>query len=186
MKEESESVILVVDDTPDRLDLMSLLLRKVGFQVFTARDGREAFEVAQRVSPLLVISDVMMPHVDGIQLCRLLRGDAKLYATPILLVSAMRIDDHSAVEGLRAGADDYLEAPYDPMRLIAKVTRLTERARFEEALRESEERYALATRGANDGLWDWNLKSNEIYFSARWKSMLGCQEDEAGNSPEEW
>ena len=186
MKDESESVILVVDDTPDRLDLMSLLLRKVGYQVCTACDGREAFDVAQRVNPLLVISDVMMPYVDGIQLCRMLRADAKLYATPILLVSAMRIDDHSAVEGLRAGADDYLEAPYDPMRLIAKVTRLTERARFEEALRESEERYALATRGANDGLWDWNLKSNHVYFSERWKSMLGCQEDGIGNCPEEW
>ncbi|HEV2915366.1 MAG TPA: EAL domain-containing protein [Pyrinomonadaceae bacterium] len=186
MQHDGDATILVVDDTPDQRDVMSILLRQAGFRVFTAENGSAGFEVAQAKHPLLVISDVMMPEVNGIELCRRLRADSNLHATPILLVSAMRVDDQSAVEGLQAGADDYLEAPYDPMRLIAKVTRLTERARFEEALRESEERYALAARGANDGLWDWRLKSNEIYFSARWKSMLGYAEDEIGNRPEEW
>jgi diguanylate cyclase (GGDEF)-like protein/PAS domain S-box-containing protein len=186
MQRDGDPTILVVDDHRDRCDLMNVLLSKAGFHVFTAGDGGEAFETAQREHPLLVISDVMMPHVDGIELCRRLRADSELYATPILLVSAMRVDDKSAVEGLKAGADDYLEAPYDPMRLVAKVTRLTERARFEETLRESEERYALAARGANDGLWDWKLKSNEIYFSSRWKGMLGYEETEIGNRPEEW
>lgn len=186
MQHNGDATILVVDDTRDRRDVMSILLRQAGFHVFTAEDGREGLEIAQAKHPLLVISDVMMPNVDGIELCRRLRADSDLYATPILLVSAMRVDDKSAVEGLQAGADDYLEAPYDPMRLIAKVTRLTERARFEEALRESEERYALASQGANDGLWDWKLKSNETYFSSRWKLMLGYQEAEIGNRPEDW
>jgi diguanylate cyclase (GGDEF)-like protein/PAS domain S-box-containing protein len=186
MTHDGEATILVADDTPDRLELMSLLLRKAGYQVLSARDGREAYEIAHRQHPLLVISDVKMPHLSGIELCRLLRADPSFCATRILLVSALRVDDASAVEGLEAGADDYLEAPYDPMRLIAKVSRLTERARFESVLRESEERYALATRGANDGLWDWNLKNNEVYFSARWRDMLGCEECEIGNRPEEW
>ncbi len=186
MKHEGEAAVLVVDDTPDRLDLMSMQLRKAGYHVLAAHDGREALELAHREHPLLVISDVMMPEVDGIELCRRLRADSELQTTPVLLVSAMRVGDESAIEGLQAGADDYLEAPYDGMRLVAKVTRLTERARFEEALRESEERYALAARGANDGLWDWDLRTDEVYFSARWKSMLGYREDEIGSRVREW
>ncbi len=63
---------------------------------------------------------------------------------------------------------------------------ITDRRRMEEALRESQERYALAMLGANDGLWDWNLRTNEIYFSARWKEILGYREDEIGNHPDEW
>lgn len=186
MSYDGDSKVLVVDDTPDRLDLMSLLLRKAGYKVLAAHDGGEAYNMARREHPLLVVSDVMMPRVDGIELCRRLRSDSELYATPILLVSAMRIDDASAVEGLKAGADDYLEAPYEPVRFVAKVARLAERARLEEAMRESEERYALAALGANDGLWDWNLKTSEIYFSERWKSMLGYEDGEIKNNPEEW
>ncbi|OLE52875.1 MAG: hypothetical protein AUG51_15950 [Acidobacteria bacterium 13_1_20CM_3_53_8] len=186
MKHEGESAVLVVDDTPDRLDLMIMQLRKAGYHVLAAHDGREALELAQREHPLVVISDVMMPNIDGIELCRRLRADSELQTTPVLLVSAMRVGDASAIEGLEAGADDYLEAPYDGMRLIAKVTRLTERARFDAAIRESEERYALAARGANDGLWDWDLRTNEIYFSTRWKSMLGYEDGEIGACAEEW
>ena len=186
MSPDVDNTVLVVDDTPDRLELMSHVLKKAGYKVLAAHDGGEAYNLAREEHPLLVISDVMMPRVDGIELCRRLRSDSELYATPILLVSAMRVDDASAIEGLKAGADDYLEAPYEPVRFVAKVARLAERARLEEAMRESEERYALAARGANDGLWDWNLKTDEMYFSERWKSMLGYEDGEIRNSPEEW
>ena len=150
MTREGEGGVLVVDDNPDKLFMVSLLLGKAGYRVLAASDGLEAFEAARRHRPLLVVSDVRMPRASGIDLCRRLRADPELHAVPVLLVSALRVDDASVVEGLQAGADDYLEAPYDPMLLVAKVARLAERARSEKALRESEERFRLLVEGVRD------------------------------------
>ena len=134
--EASEASILIVNDSPDALDFTSVSLRQAGYRVLTTNDGREAYELARRERPALIISDVSMPRVDGIELCRLVRADARLHITPILLVSALRKDDASAVEGLRAGADDYLEAPFDTHRLVALVARLLERAQMEAHYRD--------------------------------------------------
>jgi diguanylate cyclase (GGDEF)-like protein/PAS domain S-box-containing protein len=150
MTRHGEAAILVADDNPDQVTMISFLLGKAGYRVITAADGLEAFEAARRRRPLLVVSDVMMPRASGIELCELLRADPELHAVPVLLVSALRVDDLSAVEGFRAGADDYLEAPYDPMLLVAKVSRLAERARSEKKLRESEERFRLLVEGVKD------------------------------------
>jgi diguanylate cyclase (GGDEF)-like protein/PAS domain S-box-containing protein len=150
MTPEGEATILVADDSPDNVLMVSLLLRKAGYRVLTAADGVEAFDAARVGRPLLVVSDVTMPRASGIDLCRMLRADAELHAVPILLVSALRVDDASVVEGFGAGADDYLEAPYDPMLLVAKVARLAERARSEKILRESEERFRLLVEGVRD------------------------------------
>ena len=150
MTREGEAPVLVADDNPDKLSIVSLLLGKAGYRVLTAADGLEAFDAARRRRPLLVVSDVMMPRASGIDLCRMLRADSELHAVPVLLVSALRVDDESVVEGLQAGADDYLEAPFDPMLLAAKVARLAERARSEKTLRESEERFRLLVEGVKD------------------------------------
>src|SRR5215471_4018971 len=126
-----ENSVLIVNDIPEQLTLMAELLRRAGYFVLTAEDGLEAFQLAKENSPDLVISDVCMPRVSGLELCRLMRSDTQLRYVPILLVSAVLGDTASMVEGLRAGADDYLDVPFNPTRLVAKVARLLERSRLE-------------------------------------------------------
>lgn len=145
--------VLIVNDLPEQLSLMGGLLSKAGYCVFTAEDGREAFTVAKTQRPDIVISDVSMPNVNGIEFCRLIRQDAELRSVPILLVTAHRKDNESVVEGLRSGADDYIELPFDSTRLIAKVSRLLERTKVEAQLRESEERYRLLFESTPQPIW---------------------------------
>jgi PAS domain S-box-containing protein len=131
-----DNSVLIVNDLPDQLELMAGLLRKTGYSVITAEDGLEAFNLAKKEHPDLVISDVSMPGLNGLDFCRLLRTDDQLGSIPILLVSAQRKDTETVVAGLRAGADDYLEVPFDSTRLVAKVSRLLERSRLEASYRD--------------------------------------------------
>ncbi|CAN5855904.1 hypothetical protein BH18ACI4_BH18ACI4_06550 [soil metagenome] len=128
--------VLIVNDTPEQLLLLDSLLSKAGYEVITAGDGREAFEVAKCKRPDVVISDVSMPRLSGIEFCRLMREDSELRSIPILLVSAHRRDTESVIEGLESGADDYLEMPFESTRLIAKLSRLLERTKLEANYRD--------------------------------------------------
>lgn len=149
---EDDSV-LIVNDVPEQLGLMDSLLRKAGYNVLTAGDGKEAFDIAKCIRPDVVISDVSMPRMNGMEFCRLIREDAALQTVPILLVSAHRRDTDSVVEGLASGADDYLEIPFDSTRLIAKVSRLVERSKTDAILRESQERYRLLFESIPQPIW---------------------------------
>lgn len=131
-----ENSVLIVNDVPEQLMLMDGLLRRAGYFVLTAEDGLEAFNLAKEKHPDLVISDVRMPRASGLEFCRLMRADTQLRSVPILLVSALQHDTASVVEGLRAGADDYLDVPFDSTRLVAKVARLLERSRLEANYRD--------------------------------------------------
>ncbi len=135
---ERQNQILIVNDVADQLNLASLVIQQAGYDVATAEDGVQGFQLAQMLQPVLIISDVSMPRADGLELTRMIRASETLGDTPILLMSAVRKGDQNAAAGLEAGADDYLEAPYDPVYLVAKVTKLVERKRAEEALKLSE------------------------------------------------
>src|SRR6476660_932823 len=126
-----DNSVLVVNDLPEQLTLMAALLRKAGYRVITAEDGVEAYGLAKQERPDLVISDVCLPRADGLTFCRWLRADKEFRSVPILLVSAQETDSGSILAGLRAGADDYLEIPFDSAHLIAKASRLLERSRLE-------------------------------------------------------
>ena len=105
---------------------------------------------------------------------------------PVIMLTGQE-DSGVDLEALKGGAADYLKKSELTAQLLERSIRYAlERCRALEALRESEERYALSARGANDGLWVWDLKSDDIYFSDRWKSMLGFEEGEIGSNPDEW
>ncbi|HET6976504.1 MAG TPA: PAS domain-containing protein [Pyrinomonadaceae bacterium] len=168
--------ILVVNDLPEVLGFLHHLLDGAGYGVVTAIDGREGLEVANSNQPDLIISDVNMPRMDGIELCRQLRSDARFRTTPILLVSSERKDTPAMLEGMSAGANDYLEVPYDESRLIAKVTQLIEQQKYEAALRgandqlrsevkESTARLNMVLKAARLNTWEWNLTNDELTVS---------------------
>src|SRR4030065_265456 len=105
---------------------------------------------------------------------------------PIILLTNVD-DEELALRAVRQGAQDYLvKSEMDANLLYRAIRYAIERNRVEEALRESQERYTLAIQGANDGLWDWDLRTNKVYFSPRWKNMLGYSESEIGDQPSEW
>jgi PAS domain S-box-containing protein len=177
-REKTDISVLVVNDVPDLVALMKELLRQSGYDVLTAFDGQEGFEVARAEHPDLVISDVAMPRLDGIAMCRLIRAHPELRTIPVLLVSAKRKDSASVIEGLKAGADDYLELPYDPMRLITRVAQLIERKRAEDALRASEAKYRQIIETANEGIWMIDMEGKTLFANQRVAEMLGTTVDE--------
>ena len=113
-------VILVADDDPDILRFVELNLNLEGFEVITASDGHEAVEVARANNPALVILDVMMPRMDGYQVCQTLRADPKLGDVSIIMLTAKSMSADKVL-GLTAGADDYISKPFDPIELVARV-----------------------------------------------------------------
>ena len=133
--------VLIVDDDQNVLELLVDLLELEGYAVASASDGAEGFDLAQSFAPDVVVSDVVMPRVNGIELCRRLKQEPQTSSIPVLLISGIRKADEAGIEGLHAGADDYVDLPFRNEELLVKVARLVERHRAAAALRESEERY---------------------------------------------
>src|SRR5215211_1636864 len=133
--------VLIVDDDRKILDLLVELLQVESYEIATAIDGSEAFDLAISFDPDVVVSDVVMPVLGGLELCRQLKDDPRTAYIPVLLISGRIPSDDAGIEGLYAGADDYLDLPFRNEELLVKVARLVERHRMEGALKESEERY---------------------------------------------
>jgi diguanylate cyclase (GGDEF)-like protein/PAS domain S-box-containing protein len=304
-KQGQKPLVLIVDDEITARLITREVLNNAGFDVEEADDGTTALEVLARVTPDLVVTDVMMPVMDGFELCLEMRRRPEWKPLPVLIATGL--DDVSSIHrAYEAGATDFITKPFNwlvltqrirhmlreselvedlrkseaknrallkaipdmmfqvdadgtvldsrgskdaesdeptkqtmgrkiyetlPMgvaqstmeavhsslangstesleyqlvtnggvreyeaRIVALGERevlgivrdITERKAAEAALRESEERYALALEGSSDGIWDWDIRSNEIHYSARWKTMLGWTDGDVGKSPDEW
>ena len=112
--------ILVVDDEPDLVELISYNLKKEGFEVSSAPDGEEALKKIRKEAFNLVLLDLMLPGIQGMELCRILRKDPKTEGLPIIMVTA-KGEEVDKILGLEIGADDYLTKPFSPRELIARV-----------------------------------------------------------------
>jgi PAS domain S-box-containing protein len=176
--------LLVVDDDPINRDMLSRRLVRSGFTVDTAASGREALDYVASRPTELVLLDVQMPEMSGMEVLQEIRRTRPSSVLPVLMVTA-KDQSEDIVSALACGADDYITKPVDFPVALARIRTQLSRKRAEDRLRESEERYALAARGANDGLWDWNLVSGEIYVSPRWKTIVGLDEQEVV-LPRQW
>tara|TARA_B110000967_G_C18844923_1_gene541439 strand:- start:896 stop:1570 length:675 start_codon:yes stop_codon:yes gene_type:complete len=118
--------ILLVDDEPDILEIVGYNLKKEGFEISTAKDGVQAISQAKKHKPHLIIMDVMMPNLNGIEACEKIREIPELSKTIITFLTA-RSEDYSQIAGLEAGADDYITKPVKPKVLLSKVNALLRR-----------------------------------------------------------
>lgn len=123
-----DAMILVADDDPDILRFVELNLRLEGYEIETAGDGEEALRKARERTPALVILDVMMPKMDGLEVCQALRSDSRTSQVCVIMLTA-RSMSADKVLGLTAGADDYISKPFDPLELVARVKTTLRRTR---------------------------------------------------------
>ncbi len=119
--------ILLVDDEPDALEVLGFKLRESGFVPLFAKDGTRALAIARDEHPALIVLDLMLPEVDGLEVCKILRRDAATAGIPVLMLTA-RAAEMDRVLGLELGADDYVTKPFSPRELVLRIKKLLARA----------------------------------------------------------
>jgi two-component system cell cycle sensor histidine kinase/response regulator CckA len=166
--------VLIVDDDQKILDLLVELLMHEGYEVSSATNGAEGLQQARLFDPDVVVSDVVMPLIGGLELCRKLKEDEQTAYIPVLLISGILRSDEDGLEGLNAGADDYLDIPFRNEELLVKVTRLVERHRIEKHYREIVEQAAdiIYTRDMDGYLTSMNA-SGAHFFGRKTLEMRG-------------
>lgn len=120
--------ILVVDDEPDAVELIEFSLKQAGYDVITAADGAEAVRKAQSFLPNLIVLDLMLPEIDGLEVCRLLRRNQSTASIPILMLTA-KAAEVDRVVGFELGAEDYVTKPFSPRELVLRIKRILERGK---------------------------------------------------------
>jgi len=178
--------ILVIDDTEANRYLVRRTLVHAGYDVAESATIAEGRTLLGWLKPDLIILDVKLPDGNGFAVCAELKANPATRFIPILMTSASFVQGQDRAYGLESGADGYLTTPYEAVELVANVKSLLRIREAEQALRKSEERFDLAMKGMNDGVWDWNLVTDEIYYGPRYKSMLGYNDDEYPNILASW
>ncbi|MGI9336378.1 MAG: response regulator, partial [Gammaproteobacteria bacterium] len=181
----TQPLVLVIDDDSAVRILARNCLHGFGFEVEEAPGGEKGLEIAARVRPDLILCDVMMPGMNGFEVCTQLRRTPGCEHVPIVMLTGL--DDMDSIEqAYSAGATEFIVKPINWGLLPRRVRYIVRASTATEELRRSEERYALAAMGANDGLWDWDLEADKLYLSPRWYELLGETGGDAQSDPHEW
>ena len=136
MSTSTKQKILIVDDEPDILELIEYNLKKEGYQVYTARNGQEAVSEAKKVLPDLIVLDIMMPKMDGIEACRIMRTMPEFKNTFMVFLTA-RSEEYSEIAGFNVGADDYIAKPIKPRALVSRINAILRRNASEEEVTDN-------------------------------------------------
>lgn len=177
--------LLLVDDEEPNRDVLARRLQRRGYEVEVASSGPEAITALTDRPFDAMLLDVQMPGMSGIELLGHVRQRFSPTQLPIIMVTA-RSQSEDVVEALDLGANDYITKPVDLAVALARIRTHVGLKQAEQALADSEERYALAVRGSRDGLWDWRIETGEVYYSPRWNEILGYPAEQAIDGLERW
>src|SRR5271170_4730606 len=169
--------ILVVDDLPQNRLVLTRRLSAFGYSVAEAGDGEAALARIAEGGIELVLLDVNMPRMGGLEALAELRKSHGPGELPVIMLTASE-QGETMLRAIQAGANDYVVQPAEFESLVRRVETQLSRRRAEAALRTSEERFKLALRASNQGIWDWDRETGAIYFSPRWKALIGYGEAE--------
>jgi diguanylate cyclase (GGDEF)-like protein/PAS domain S-box-containing protein len=185
LSSQNSYLVLVADDDPMIRLLAKQALSSKLFKIVLAENGMDALEKFEAQTPDLVLCDVMMPTLDGFELCSAIRASKQGEHVPIVMMAGLH-DSESIQQAFSVGATDFCEKPVNWELLPYKLKYILRASSTFSKLQVSEERYSLVAHGANDGLWDWDYANERVYFSPRWKSMIGFDENSIGSDPQEW
>ncbi|MFL5731679.1 MAG: response regulator [Chloroflexia bacterium] len=168
--------VLVVDDDKKTAELIRLYLERDGYKVLMAHDGNQALDLARRNAPDMVVLDLMLPVLDGLDVCRLLRAESRV---PIIMLTARTTEDDKLL-GLDLGADDYVTKPFSPRELVARVRTVLRRAGEDEAAGPAESRFGdLLVRFSGHEVW---LGGRQVHLTPKEFKLLATLAREPGRA----
>ena len=177
--------LLIADDDPAIALMAKMALADFGYTVRNVDSGEAAIDTIEASPPDLILLDVLMSGVSGFDVCRHIRASDAHHRLPIIMATSL--DDNESIErAYEAGATAFVTKPINWFLLRHQMHYVLRASQDRARLAESEERYALAASGANDGLWDWNIREDKVYYSPRWREQLGLREGDMSNNVDAW